>query len=395
MRSMPKILLLALVMVAVAARADAPGFRFEGGGNSSVSLMTPTGDAFLVDVTIGGRGPFPFAVDTGSADVIDASLARELGLTVTGTDAVRGAGEHLVEGGVLTLPSMELGRLTLRDHEVRVLELGVASAGYFPPYRGIIGHTMFEQLIVRIDQDAREVVMHDPAGWSYDGRGLPLPLRFHGHLPVVSGSIDGVEGRFTLDTGQANSLTLFRPFLIRERLERRWPIKFSAAIGWGVGGDLTADVARATVLALGPVPVERPVVYLSRQRSGAFADAALAGNVGQGVMVRFNVTFAYARDRAWFERAGAYGRGDDVHEMTLKRSFGGFTVLSILPGGAAFLAGVRPGDVIEMLNLRDAATIEDDELQRIFRRAPGSRVSLQVRSAGVLKNLELVLRPTL
>jgi hypothetical protein len=390
--------LSALLVWAASAQAgtEAPGaFSFDNEGHYAVSLLTLTGDAFLVNVTIGGKGPYPFALDTGGTEAMDTALARELGLPVTETEAVQGAGAESVTAGLVTVPSFEIGHLSVQGRRFRVLDLGVPAQGYVPPYRGLLGHGVFDRLVVEIDQDHGAVVFRDPIGWAYRGEGKPVPIEFQGHLPVVSGAIDGVGGRFSLDTGQANSLTLFRPFLQREHLEARWPPRFAAAIGWGVGGDLAAEVARGSLLALGPVRVDRPVLYLSLQSAGAFADPGLAGNVGQGVFVRFDATFDYGHKTVWLERAGSYGREDDVHMMTLQRSFGGFTVLSVLPGGAAALAGLRPGDVIEEIDEREATRLEEDDLQRIFRRGPGSKVALQVRSEGHLRNLVVVLRPTL
>jgi hypothetical protein len=388
--------LLAALPATGAEPADGPpAISFAQGVRETRSLLTLTGDAFVIDVTIGGRGPYPFALDTGGTEVLDVALARELGLVVGPAEPVQGAGVAVVEAGRTVPPSVEIGRLTLSRLPFRVLALGDPAEGWRPPYRGLIGHAVFDRLVVRIDQDRGEVVLSDPQDWQYAGAGQPVALDFHGTLPVVEGAIDGVAGRFTLDTGQANSLTLFRPFLRANRLEQRWPPRFTARVAWAIGGDVRAEVARATLLTLGDVRIDRPVLYLSLQPDGAFADPELAGNIGQGVFVRFDVTFAYGRRQAWFERAAGYGRSDDVHMMTLKRSFGGYTVLSVLPGDAAALAGLRPGDVIEEIDGREVAQLEADELQRIFRRGPGTRVALQVRSGGRLRTLVLVLRPSL
>ena len=389
-----------LMLLATAPRADGaapapvPDFTFDSAARWSASLLTLTGDAFLIDVTIGGRGPYPFALDTGGEDAIDPELARELGVTPTGMGEVQGAGPVTVTAGLVTLPSVEIGHLTLHDRPFRVLTLGVPAENYVPPYRGLIGHALFDRLVVHIDLDGGSVVLSDPEGWTYRGDGKVMNFDFHGHLPVVSGSIDGIPGRFTLDTGQVNSLTLFQPFLVAHKLEDFWPPRFTAKVGWGIGGDIEADVARGTLLRLGDVQVDRPVLYLSHQKTGAFADPEIAGNVGEGVFMRFNVTFNYLQRRAWFERTRNYGREDDVHLMTLKRSFGGFTVLSVLPGGAAALAGLRPGDVLEAIDGHDATRLEDYDLQRIFRRGPGTKVALQVRTGGHLRNLEMELRPS-
>lgn len=371
-----------------------PDYRFTGPAPRAVSPLSSTGDAFMIDVTIDGQGPFPFALDTGAADALDADLAQALGLAVRGRLAGQGAGEGRLEIGLARAGLVEIGDLALRDQLFRVLPLGGAGSDPAPPYRGLLGHDFFDRFVVRLDQARQELVASEPAAWPGAAPGLEVPLDFHGSLPVVDGAIDGVAGRFVLDSGQANTLTLFRPFLVRTGLEHRWPVAFTAPVGWGLGGDIVAEVTRGALLSLGPVAVRRPILYLSRQRSGAFADPALAGNVGQGALARFNLTLDYAARCAWFEPLPGFDTADALHMMTLKRSFGGYTVLSVLAGGAAAAAGLRPGDVIERIDGSDALHLDETTLNRVFGRSSGTRLGLSVRSRGRLRDVVVVLRPS-
>jgi hypothetical protein len=47
--------------------------------------------------------------------------------------------------------------------------------------------------------------------------------------------------------------------------------------------------ARARALRLGPVEVRDVITEISRQTKGAFTDPYVAGNVGAGVLKRFNL----------------------------------------------------------------------------------------------------------
>ncbi len=369
-----------------------PDYRFAPGETRSTSLMVPTGDAFLIDVTINGKGPYRFALDTGASDAIDTDLAAELGLPVTGALSATGAGELPVEIGLTRAAQVEIGDVVLSDQLFRVLPLSKIVAGDRPAYRGLLGYEFFDRFIVRLDQDRHEVVLSEPQGWSFRGTGVaPVHFQFHGRMPAVEGSIDLVPGRFTLDTGQANSLTLFRPFMQRTGIQRKYVPKLSAIVGEGVGGPIRAEVARGQKLVLGDTVVGGPVLFLSQQKTGAFSDPDLAGNVGGGVFLRFNTTFDYARRQVWFERDPIYGYGDGLKLMTVKRNFAGFLVLSVLPGGPMDEAGLKRNDVIEMIDYKSATTLDDLAMEKIFRKPAGTKIHMTVRSESGLKDLTVVL----
>ena len=369
-----------------------PDYHFAPGETRSTSLMVPTGDAFLIDVTINGKGPYRFALDTGASNAIDTDLAAELGLPVSGALSATGAGELPVDIGLTRAAQVEIGDVALTDQLFRVLPLSRIVAGDRPAYRGLLGYEFFDRFVVRLDQDRHEVVLSEPQGWSFRGTGVsPVHFQFHGRMPAVDGQIDLVPGRFTLDTGQANSLTLYRPFMLRTGIQRKYVPKLSAIVGEGVGGPIRAEVARGQKLVLGETVVSGPVVFLSQQKTGAFSDPDLAGNIGGGVFLRFSTTFDYARRQVWFERTPTYGYGDGLKLMTVKRSFNGFLVLSVLPGGPMDEAGLKRNDVIELIDYKNATTLDDLAMEKIFRKPAGTKVHMTVRSDGALKDLTVVL----
>ena len=357
----------------------------------AVMPLEPIGTAVLVDVMIDGHGPYSFALDSGSSDVIDSGLARELGLPVVGAFRGRGAGEGAVDIGLTRVAALSVGDLTLRDQLLRVVPLDFDLGGTQPAYRGLIGFELFDRLIVRLDHELRQLTLTEPAGWTYAGDGKLVPFRFHGRVPVTEGVIDLVPGRFTLDTGQGNSLTLYRPFIEASGIVNKYVPKFTTIVSVGVGGTVTAGVTRAHLLKLGGVDVSAPVLYLSQQRTGAFADPDVAGNVGEGVFERFNVTFDYGRRQSFFERTPHYGDGDSLRLLTLKREQSGMRVLSVLPGGPAADAGIKAGDLIELLEGSEAQYLDYWTLRRMFSRPAGTRLRLHVRRSGVTFDAIIVL----
>jgi S1-C subfamily serine protease len=168
----------------------------------------------------------------------------------------------------------------------------------------------------------------------------------------------------------------------------------TAIVGEGVGGPIRAQVTRGQKLMLGSTSVTFPVLFLSLQKSGAFSDPELAGNVGDGVFSRFNTTFDYSRRQVYFEPVSNYGLGDSLKLMVVKRGIVGLEVLSVLPGGPLAEAGLKRDDIIESIDYRDAVRIDDPMLQRIFRRPAGTRIPMTIRSDGDLKHIVVILGET-
>jgi Aspartyl protease/PDZ domain len=374
--------------------AAPPDYRFEANETRSRVPLTTTGDAFLIDVSIDGKGPYRFALDTGASNAMDSALAADLGLPVAGALSALGAGEQLVEVGLTRAARVEIGGVTLDDQLFRVLPLSQIVAHDHPPYRGLLGFEFFDRFVVTFDQDRRKLELAEPSAWRFLGDTTPVPFRFHGRTPLVDGVIDLIPGHFTLDTGQANSVTLYRPFIQRVGIQNKYVPKMTAIVGEGVGGPIRAQVTRGQKLMLGSTPVTFPVLFLSLQKSGTFSDPELAGNVGNGVFSRFNTTFDYSHRQVYFEPVSNYGQGDSLKLMVVKRGIIGLEVLSVLAGGPLAEAGLKRDDIIESIDYRDALRIDDPQLQRIFRRPAGTRIPMTIRSDGELKHIVVVLGET-
>jgi C-terminal processing protease CtpA/Prc len=137
------------------------------------------------------------------------------------------------------------------------------------------------------------------------------------------------------------------------------------------------------------------VVDISQQKKGAFIDPYVAGNVGAGVLKRFNVTFDYGRQRLIFEPNANNARPDtyDRAGMWINRGSEGFEVVDVVAGGPAEVAGVKVGDRITAIGGMPAGQLSLPVVRERFRtEAVGTPINLAVRRDGKPRNLKLVLR---
>ena len=84
------------------------------------------------------------------------------------------------------------------------------------------------------------------------GGGTRVPVAARGRLPQVSGSIDGVEGMFEIDTGSRGSLTLAPAFAAKNDLaKKRWARRTSRSPAPVSAGRCARVSARGKMLKLG------------------------------------------------------------------------------------------------------------------------------------------------
>ena len=116
----------------------------------------------------------------------------------------------------------------------------------------------------------------------------------------MNGKVDGVDGRFVLDTGNEVGFTLEGEFVRQSGLIRRLGAHYHGYSGRGYAGPLPdAYYARVRSLTLGEAGVDGVIVYLS---TGETAGADFSGNIGQSILKQFNVTFDAMRGRLYLEK---------------------------------------------------------------------------------------------
>ena len=372
-----------------------PDYVFAGGKTSTTVPFELLNNHIYVQVKLNGKGPFRLLCDTGGANIVTPALAGSLGLKSEGALQGRGVGEKSEDVALTKVETVQVGDVTVANQVFAVYPLASFESVEDVPQSGLIGYEFFKRFVVRVDYEASRLTFTEPAAFKYEGKGAVVPFTYNNHIPQVEGEIDGIPGKFDIDTGSRASLSLLAPFAEKHKLKERYKARVEAVTGWGVGGAARGQVTRAGSLRLGSVQVARPVTELSLQKGGAFVDPYVAGNVGAGVLKRFNVTFDYSRQRIIFE-PNARNAQQDVYDrsgMWLNRKGPGFEVIDVLPGGPAEQAALRPGDLIlEVDGTKADGLLLYDVRSRFRSDRPGTRIRLNVQSGDTTREVVLTLK---
>jgi hypothetical protein len=252
-----------------------------------------------VPVMLNGRGPFHFMLDSGAAlNLVTPQTAARLGLQTEGKVLVQGTSDRTSGGGLATVARTSLGSLTQEDQTFAVVAIG------YPGADGLLGFPWLRQAVTRIDWAARTLTFHDPAAWVYRGAAEPRTLDFHGNVPRVEARIDGHAGWFNLDTGDFAGVTVNPAFAHATGLDATYTTGEETRYG-GVGGSAQALLTQARLLEFGSASLHSPQLQLSRQTRDLLSAPGLAGNLGYGVLHRFDIVLDYPGRRIYFEPNGA------------------------------------------------------------------------------------------
>jgi hypothetical protein len=291
--------LLALSLPALAAAQQPhvvrsthrPSERYEMAADSVVVPMRFEFGHIIVDVTINGKGPFPFIFDTGAqGSVLDLPFARDQGFELGAEVRVGSPNGGGRPGQMVTLDRVALGGLTFRGMQSVAFE-GLPFPRTATSPRGVIGPYSLGGLLVALDYPHERLIftrgaLPDPDGrevFGWDaGQQLPLiPISVAGHsinVHLDSGAMNGLS----LPTELAKDLPLASP-----------PVKMGHTKGVDHESVVTGAPLNGTV-TIGRYTLDHPTVLF-----GDFFKTT--GNVGPPILRQFKLTIDPAHRRLELE----------------------------------------------------------------------------------------------
>jgi hypothetical protein len=336
---------------------------------------------------LNGKGPYLFALDTGSSNsVIASELVRELGIETGAAFKSTGAGSDSDAAAAIHLLDFELpGGIKRRVSDGAAISL----SGLWPllgkRFYGIIGYDVLRPFVVEIDYAGRRVRLFAPPFYA------PPRHTFSAHMygnydPQIDGSIEVVGRppipvRFTLDTGAGGTI-VSSPLVDKYDLTRATG-HITDTQDKGVGGAVPTEVmGRLSAIRIGSFVLQKPLVALSRDKMGSLANGAISVNMGGNVLKRFTVVIDYVQKTVALTPNGHFGEPfrSDASGVMLSadvKDFHRFTVDSVTPASPADQL-LKPGDVILAAEGKPAKAYALWELEELLK-ASGREISLSVR----------------
>ena len=296
-------------------------------GKSAVPIPFELDDNLIyVRVSVNDSRPLSFILDTGAYSMIHAKHARTIGLKLKLIGPAGGIGANqpdvyqVMQKVSFSLPGVvfspgRLVALSLDAAESCVNEFNIDEEGRKIPsdtnkqsgakreVDGILGKEFFEQFVVEIDYAHRLLNVYDRTSYKYEGSGKDVRLEVGEQQIFVRAQIKAagrgpLAGRFLVDTGSAQAVSLMKPFMNEHKLLPSTEGMTSLpACGLGGNAEKQSWIGTLEALQLGEFNIAAPVTEFRLSEPNTDAD----GFIGGAVFRRFKVIFDYSRRRMILE----------------------------------------------------------------------------------------------
>ncbi len=378
-------------------------------GASPVTLPLDLANGVLtIEARIDGHGPFRFVFDTGGHSIVSPAVATALGLAVSGAGQSGGAGEGTVierharvarvDLGGRDARGIDAGGVTLTDQHFYVIDLGYPTfeRGREPPIAGVLGLEVLERLATTIDYRARRLAFDTFARHRFARDAVVTPITFDDDIPLVDAVLDGRAGVFALDSGNSGSTVVQHRWAERVGLAQRMKAGLASA-SYGAGGLSPSWVSRLGRFEIGGVVLDRPLGRYAEDRRGSFASRTEAGNIGTDVLAHFTIDLDYRRGAIGWRAVPGYVQPPFPRGglRLLKDRPQDALVVAVSDDSPASAAGLRAKDRIVAIDGVPTADLSGADIAEVFRREPGTPLSVTVRRDDATFEAKLVLRELL
>jgi len=229
----------------------------DGGVVHQALMLENYGKPYIL-VTINGRGPFRFVIDTGTGGdaLVTPALANELGLLPAGQTVLSDpSGQGGKKVPVVLIDSLRFAGIEFRGIRA-VSHPFFSEAGTCD---GLLGFTLFRDYLLTLDFPNRRVELSKGA-LVPDGEKTVLPFRMPAGVPITGLNIDGLSAvEAQLDSGGGG---LVFPEKLAEHLKYDIsPVAY--ATGWSVSTRFELKAAKlASDVKLGRYTFTHPVVEI-------------------------------------------------------------------------------------------------------------------------------------
>jgi hypothetical protein len=368
---------------------------------TQAEIVSPDGKATIPFRLVNNHVVFPLTIQGTRLDMIlDTGMPME-GLLLYRTPRLAPVKLDLAEGvkariggaGATGAPieadmaqglAVEAGDLRLRNVSALVAPPMAAFSSY---HDGVIGAALFNRFVVALDYDAGRITLSNPATWEPPAGAVSVPLTFVHNNPYAEIAVVTADGRrlsssVVVDLGAAHPISLNLGSI--DGLEAPAGT-VHAIIGRGVAGTVKGQVGRLAALEIGGLRLDQIVATFpdpESQHPGGMDEHG--GNLGDGVLQRFNVAFDYSRKRMTLVPNRRFREPFewDMSGLSLQADDkGGVVIEAVIDRSPAGEAGLRAGDVVTRVNGKDLAVADLFALRDRLRKA-GEAVELTVRRDG-------------
>lgn len=292
---------------------------------------------------------------------------------------------------------------------------------------GVIGYDILKSLVVHLNYRKKKMRLFNPADFKMKKcrKCEIFPLTIFQNKPYIDVAVavedqkDKVPVKMLIDSGGSDALWLFE--YTKDQLVT--PEKFfNDFLGVGLSGVIYGKRSRIRQLQMGRFEINEPTVSFldSISTKNARRFRARNGSIGNNILKRFKVWIDYANQQVMLEKNGSFKGGFEYNMSGIEVVYNGkvlveekqsklgevygrdanssaaasnsvsivtnyvykfkpsYKVDEVLPDSPAYLAGVRPDDVLYKINGKAAHNYKFTDIIGLFQKKPDLKIKLVV-----------------
>ncbi len=378
-------------------------------GKKSVSVhFTFINNLIIIPATINHSDTLHFIVDTGLTTSLITELAYSDSVSLNYAQKIELQG--LGSGGPLSALHSVGNEITIKGIEGQNQDLYVLTQNIFHlssklglQINGILGYSVFENMIVGINYDRKLLTFYNPAYFSPDKKlrkYTTLPITLHDTKPYISMTVVDEDGhvfdvKMLLDTGASHALWLnpsSLPGLVMPEKKRY------SYLGSGLNGDIHGTVTRMHKIELANFDFDNVIVSFPDSTSIAHAIGLdrRNGSVGSEILKRFNLIIDYSNHQISLKK-------NTYYKSVFTQNLSGMEVIAPVPelhtylvdevrkGSPAESAGIQKDDILLYINSVPVKKLSLSEIYGILQSKPGRKIIIQYRRGDQQFKTKLIL----
>lgn len=400
-----KIVLTVTILGAITGTACAQTFYFDGNRKKQTLDFILIKNLIIIPLSVNGKGPFNFILDTGVNPLIvtDLSIIDSLQLRGLKTTQLSGLGSgESIEAYLTNQISVRVGNATMEQMPTAILKEDLFNLSGYVGMRihGLIGFHFFNSFLVQIKYPLKRLTFASP-GSKLKVKGNRMPIQLINNKPYMQLKVsqDGSSIRevtMIVDIGASHALSLEaldgQPFPLP-------PKNITANLGVGFAGLINGHIGRLKTVQIGSETFEDVLCsFPDFQQAGAKTGVSVRnGNVGNNLLKHFDLTIDYAHQAMYF-KPNSYKEMPFEHDMSGMEVYlregtpDLYFVGRIEAGSPAAEADIQTDDQLLSLNFKSVTEYNLDDIDLLLKEGDGRRVIMQLARKDQLLYKILILK---
>jgi Aspartyl protease/PDZ domain len=337
-----------------------------------------------------------FILDTGSSGIsLDSTTVDYFGLKANPSErTIRGiAGIRKVS--FLYNQQLHFPGLTVSNLDFHINDYAILTAVYGERIDGIIGYSILNRYIMKVDYDSMRVSFWTKGTIRYPRGGYLLKpaINYLVSQPLRIKDDKTINSRFLYDMGAGLCLLLSKDF-IRDSALLKKKRKHYVKEGEGLGGKIDMELTVITEVKIGPYRFRNVPIYVFDDVNNITSYPYMGGLIGNDILRRFNVILNYAQGDIHLIPNSHYDDKFDYSYSGVELYLieGIILIGDVAKGSPGEAAGIKEGDIVIAVNKNFTQNLNQYKLEL---QKPNDKVTLLIRRKEELKEVTLKVKSIL